>query len=502
MAGQPLNASPSMLIGAPTAPTERTAENYVLAAIVVLLVAVVFAALGEGCRHWFILPAILCGILMGADLIAWLRGQIDPFDPKALAAALVFHTTFVAPLLHMGTASHEPEWTLQVQDWGPWYGYVCGLTALGILLYKFSMQRMMKSIRPVTRYWSVDTSRFTNGLAWAIGVSGIASAYVFFALGGLAKGKDVEGEAAFQLSWILMLADPLPLLVSMGIVRILSDWNRRRPMVVVATFLLLLLIGQFVLLGFRGSRSAIIYVVYQVAVMVHYRVRRFTMPVLITGIVLIFLVGYYYRFFKAHGYGGLRALESAEQRKSLQERGHISILGTLLGDLSRAEVQAWLFYRWAEHGERYQLRHGQTYVASALMIIPRGIWYNKPRGKAVAGTDLQYGEGTWASGAEVSSRVYGLTGEAILNFGFTGVPFAWLVYGVIMGYYRKKLLTFLPLDGRYFIVPMLSLAIPEMTFGDSDNVVFFLLKSGVLPIAVVAYSCVRVPIPGRQARAA
>jgi len=75
-------------------------SNYLLAAA--LIAAITFAIILSGPKtmiHWFILPAMACGLLTGADLVRWLRGEIDPFDPKGLVGLILFHGWFLAPLL-------------------------------------------------------------------------------------------------------------------------------------------------------------------------------------------------------------------------------------------------------------------------------------------------------------------------------------------------------------------------------------------------------------------
>jgi len=130
-----------------------------------------------------------------------------------------------------------------------------------------------------------------------------------------------------------------------------------------------------------------------------------------------------------------------------------------------------------------------------LTVIPRAVWPDKPsglHGKVGAGTALQHGEGSYRPGRFESSRVYGLAGEAMLNFGQAGAVGAFLLYGIMLGWYRKKMLTLHPDDARVYLVPLLTLVAITATFGDSDNTMYLFLKDGVLLTIVVWLSSIRL----------
>jgi len=281
----------------------------------------------------------------------------------------------------------------------------------------------------------------------------------------------------------------------MGVVKILSDSHRKRSAATVGIVLAVLLVGQFLLLGLRGSRSAVIWVVFLTAALCHYRLRRIPVTWVLIGVLVLGVGGYYYMFFKRFGTTGFEAIRNTQFRESLAARSGITPVGVLLGDLSRAEMQAFLLYRLVEGHDYYQLRLGKTYVFSLLTVIPRAVWPDKPsglHGKVGAGTALQHGEGSFRLERFESSRVYGLAGEAMLNFGQVGAVGAYLLYGIILGWYRKKILTLHPEDARIYLVPLLTLVAITATFGDSDNTIFLFLKDGALLTAIVWLSSARL----------
>lgn len=497
VARQPISADYARaVLAARAAPRGSMVENYATAAVVTFLMILGFAILAPGCRHWFVMPLWICGILAGADIVAWIRGQLDNFDPRAMIGILAYHGCAVSPLLHMfhGNDAFTPYFNSQIEDWGYWFGVMSGFNALGLVIFHLVQARTYRATRPLRTTWQVDDSRFLNVLLWAIAVSAVATAFIILRFGGLKRDSDflqTGGDALVHTSWVLMLGDPLGLLIAMGVVRALSDPRRRKSIATIAIVLVALAVAQFLILGLRGSRSALLYVLFMVAGMCHYRLGKIKVRWVLLGGVLMLAFVYYYAFFKRMGAQGFQALQSTEARLALEARTGITFTGILLGDLSRAEMQTFMLHRLYNHSDRYRLRYGQTYWRSALTVIPRAIWPDKPPGKEEAGTNLQYGEGTFRLNVSKSTRVYGLAGEAMLNFGTFGIPMMFAVYGWLVGWYRRKLSSLRADDARLFIVPMFSLALILTFFADSDNLIFGLLKNGTLPTLVVVLGSVR-----------
>jgi hypothetical protein len=468
-------------------------ENYAVATVLCLLIATIFIAMGPGARHWFVLPTTLAGILALSDVVGWVRRQYDTFDPKALVGAVLFHTAFMAPFLHMGLEAHDPQFE-SIGDWGRWFGILGTFQILAICCYKISQLYFFRQTRPTRAVWAVNPGRFGSVIVWAIAISGLFAAIVLVRFGGLSKeGEGVSVDIANQLSWIMMLSDPFPILMMMGIITYLARTRRSRSRTFVLTLLAAFLIGQFLILGLRGSRSAMIFALVLVTIMAHYRLRRLSPGLVLLGFLAIGVGGYFYKFYKEAGSAGAKAaLSGGEGHARLSRQTRVTPVGVLLGDLARANVQAFALFRYMEFGDRYKLRYGETYLMAAAVVIPRAVWKNKPITRSEALTDLFYGEGTYRGGTIRSSRILGLLGESILNFGLLGIPIMFLVYGAVVGWYRKKILTFDPADGRFFIVPMFTLALMLVPFGDSDNIAFGFLKNGALPIGVVLLSTTRM----------
>jgi hypothetical protein len=166
----------------------------------------------------------------------------------------------------------------------------------------------------------------------------------------------------------------------------------------------------------------------------------------------------------------------------------------LLGDMARADVQTFALYRLIEYPNEYELRWGWLYANAFIGFIPRAVWPTKPlRVKNVAGIELEEGTGSADPEFYYSVKIYGLPGEAMLSFGLWGVPPMFLLYGLLLGWYRGRLAAWDPRDARFLLVPWLTYVSMSAWIGDSDNLVFSALVTGALPFAVVYNGSKRVP---------
>lgn len=116
----------------------------------------------------------------------------------------------------------------------------------------------------------------------------------------------------------------------------------------------------------------------------------------------------------------------------------------LIGDLGRADVQAAQFYVATTKPWHYRYRFGSTYPASVVPLIPRKLWPGKPddSGKVIAGTEMIYGPDAYRSKRTTLSslratNIYGLAGEAMLNFGVAGIIPVFGIWGYIVGRIRS-----------------------------------------------------------------
>jgi hypothetical protein len=206
------------------------------------------------------------------------------------------------------------------------------------------------------------------------------------------------------------------------------------------------------------------------------------------GLVGTLLFMYLYGFFKDAGLDAFRAIESASARAELEGRTQRKFDTLILGDLGRSDVQAFVLSRLMESGRDYQYALGRTYLGTLAILIPSSVWPDRPPTKVQEGTEVQYGNGTYVPYGRnrlVSLRVYGLAGETMLNFGPAAIPIAFVVFGCLVEWIRRRTQAWSSRDSRQLLMPFLVNLCFLVLIADSDNILFFVIKSGLAPFALI-----------------
>jgi hypothetical protein len=431
--------------------------------------------------HWFLIPLMACGVLSGIDVVRCIRGRLDLFDPKAVIGLLAFYGCFVTPILHVvwdrfGVNNDLLLWG----DWRPWLGAMAALNVASLLLYRVAHNYVFNWTARSTVSWKIDKDRFHFFffLAFACSVGGV---YAFFSLlngiPGMVKSFEENLQAYTGKGWLLVFAWPLSVLCFIILVYMWTErpYQRRRPVSIGIFLVCAFGIGQFILMGWYGSRSATIWAMFWMAGIIHYRVDRLSRKMIAAGLVFLIAFMYFYGFYKEQGRTGFGVIEAPATW--LQPQGYqrdIKLL--LLNDLARADVNAYMLYNMIKFPEDYDYRWGLTYLGAPMFLVPRNVWPNRPNYKIDAGTEATLGK----SCSYESTRVYGLTGEALLNFGPWGTLPLYAVYGAALGWYRRKLTSWGVSDARMFLAPLITILFVIAFVADSDNVLFFFVESGSL----------------------
>jgi len=162
--------------------------------------------------------------------------------------------------------------------------------------------------------------------------------------------------------------------------------------------------------------------------------------------------------------------------------------GLVLGDLGRADVQAFLLYRLSRPDRDYAYAWGRTYLGTAALLIPRRIWPERPPTKVLEGTEAQTGVGSYDEETWVSSKVYGLAGETMLNFGPLAVMVAYLVFGAVVGRLQGFHSRLRPGDARRLAYPFILNVCFTVLLNDSDVLLFMFVKDGLVPLSVLWFA--------------
>lgn len=472
----------------------RARGDYAIAAVCVGALALLSICWQSSLAHWFLIPVMACGILSGVDVVRWLRGRLDLFDPKTIIACLAFYGLFVAPILHVAWDRFGAGFDLLLHgDWRPWLGSMAALNAVGLIAYRIAHNWVFAGTRPSPTRWQIDGKRFYPVFAAGLLISAAGVTAYLWQLGGIPGELEAyeENQAAFAgKGWLVMLAWPLAILSFIVLVFTWTEYQKkiRHGLTTGLVLLSIVGIGHFVLMGWHGSRSATIWALFWMAGIVHYYFRKLSPSVMAPGVILIIAFMYFYGFYKERGRAGFEVLNSPSTW--LEPRGYQRDLkGLLLGDLARADTTAFILHNLVKDPGDYNYRWGLTYAGALAILIPRNIWPDRPDFKTDAGTEAQLGKST----PSLSLRVYGLAGEALLNFGPAGVAPMFAIYGGLLGWYRRKFLSWDSSDARMFLAPFWAVLFASAFFGDSDNLVFAAVTHGAIVATAIFAASKRFP---------
>jgi len=484
---------------------EATSNSRLLASVVCVAILGSLLATSSALLHWFVIPVTLCGILTAEDATDWLRARVDLFDPAGLIGLLGVYFFFLTPLLLVSLGQGLDVQYGAPSDWRPWLGRMAILNCLGLILYRFVLNLNHAERPPSREIWKLDRVKWMVAVATALVVSATLQLWVYRYFGGLGHYLEAvndpqgRGEAFEGFGSVFLLSESFPLIAAMGFATYAARSRYARTWPALALALSVFLLLELFFGGLRGSRSTTVWALFWIVGLIHLRVRPIPRKVLFAGLIGVFLpFMYVYGFYKARGLDGVAiALSGTEARARLAESSGRTWQGVLLGDLGRSDVQALVLERIVEARGDHEYAWGRTYAAAAALLVPRTVFPQRPDGKVKEGTELIFGRGAYVPSVLASSKVYGLAGEAMLNFGPVAVPFVFLPLALLVRAVRRRLTRWRH-DARGMMLPMLVGLCLVMLVSDSDNVVFYLVKTGGLPVLMVLVSKRRVIRWSRQ----
>lgn len=461
------------------------------------MIAGFFAISSDEFSHWFLIPVMFCGILIGEDAVQWFRGGLTVFDPIGVIGLLGFHFFFLAPLLHV----YWGYWLPRVDapaDWRDWIGGMAILNCLGLLVYRFSRSTLplMYGLRASNHtIWRLHKLRFAALTFLTLLLSGLAQASVYARFGGIAGYVEavLKTPEVFQnTGWVFVFSESFPLVAMLGFTVYARAKRWRLNGISVVVVLTAFLLTQLLFGGLRGSRSNTVWALFWAVGLIHFWIRPVSRQLIYSGLVFLFAFLYAYGFYKEYGLKGLSAaVEDSDQRIALQKKRGRDMKGIVLGDFGRTDVQAYILYKVSRPNSDYEYAWGRTYIGALALLIPRAILPDRPRTSVQEGTEVLNWQGAYLPGKFESSKVYGLAGEAMMNFGPLAVPFLFTFLGLVVGGVSWLMSRLSPIDSRLLLLPFLvNLCFPVLA-GDSDNIVWFIFKQGLLPILLVFASSKR-----------
>ena len=455
--------------------------DYVRASVVVAIVTASLASLNHAVLHWFLFPVMVCGVLAGVDMVRCARERLDLFDPRAIIACLAFYGFFVTPILHVVWGQYGVNNDLFLWgDWRIWLAALATLNAAGLLGYRAAHNIAFRKTKPSKKCWKIQTARFypLSFLALVASCAGVASFFwLFDGISGLVDTFERNPQAFSGKGWLLVFAWPLAMLSCLVLIVIGTDQRKtlQHPLILGIALLSVLGTGHFILMGWYGSRSATVWALFWMLGVTHYKLHRFSRKTMMLGAISLISFMYFYGFYKERGRTGLEVVRAPTMW--LEPAGYTRDLKyLLLGDLARADSNALILRNLVKDPSDYDYRWGLTYAGAFALLIPRNIWPNRPEIRPDAGSEALMGK----TAPYQSTRLYGLSGEALLNFGPAGIPLMLAVYGAVLGWYRRKLGSWRSQDARMLLAPFFTLMLVGAFVYDSDVLVYFAVTEGFL----------------------
>jgi hypothetical protein len=343
----------------------------------------------------------------------------------------------------------------------------------------------------------VSRAKFAVVLILLLGLTLALQLWVYSVYGGISGYVDVasEGWHSFDnMGALFVVSESFPMLALIGFAVFASDSRRARSVFVIAIVMLVFLALRIFFGGLRGSRSTIVWSMFWATGVVHLWLRPIPRRMLLAGVALLIVFMYFYGLYKGSGRGAFDIVQGRAVITELEAKTRRPIEMTLLGDLGRSDVQAFLLYRSVTSSDA-RFAWGRTYLGSAALLVPRVVWPDRPPHKIEIGTDFQFGPGSYALGSLESLRVYGLGGEAMMNFGPLAVPLSFVVLGLLVRWLRRFAIRLHPKDTRVLVLPLLVNLCVTVVVGDLDNILFFLVQNMAMPMALIMMTRRRVPMP-------
>ncbi|MHC4790744.1 MAG: hypothetical protein ACYS8Y_04800 [Planctomycetota bacterium] len=475
--------------------------DVMISAIVCLLFIMFLVFFNPILLHWSLIPIFACGVIIGTDAVGWFRSRWDIFDPKGIIGVLGLHFFFIAPMLYI-VWELNVAYVINPPDWRPWYGLMACLNIVGLVCYNLLQRWAFNKNGPYRiSHWEMVPGRAVVVAPLAFLVALIGQTIYFTVFGGWAgimAGREFGMEIGRRgIGPFMILGHSLPPLLLIALTVFHTRTSPPKKVTLFTVFLLLLafLVVQFYVAGFIGSRSVIMWGLFWAVGIIHFFWHRLSIKWVLIGMIPFLLFMHIYGFYKSLGRQAFGLFTGEMSMETLKAESGRTFRSMLLGALSRADIQPAITYTLVAKTRDYDYRYGKTYLFSSIAYVPYWMLPPKPYiwSKEAAGTEVQRGKGSYDRylPGKRSTRVYGLAGEAMLNFGPIAIPFAFAVWGYLVGCFRRKLLSRHSTDAFFLLVPIFINLAFIILVGDSDNLAYFLIDKIMIPFLVVRMMCTK-----------
>jgi hypothetical protein len=434
--------------------------------------------------HWFLVPVFVSGVLIGVEFFAWVRNRLDLFDPAGLVAGYGYYFFFVAPLLTVLLDYHTPELSV-APNWLDWLGGMAAVNCAGLVVYLGTKNFLGRATNLPRRVWCIQHGRFVHLIALVLPITAFVQLLIFSRFGGIwgfMQAFSTDSKAFEGMGWQFLIAEACPSLFAVFVLVYRRNALRKAPWTPIVLLAFGFFLAKLIFGGLHGSRSNTVWMMFWLCGAFHVWIKP--VPRHLVALGLAFLVGfmYAYGFYKAQGVDAFGTLQHSEEMQTTANRTGRTLDSTLLGDFARSEIQAYLLYRLVDVRD-YNYALGRTYMNAFMVVLPKTLRPSWMPSKVEKGTEALYGRGTYSEDYLRASQVYGLSGEAMLNFSPLSIPPAFAIMAVAVVRTRSLLFAHKN-DARRLLFPFYVNTCILVLNSDLDNIIVFFLTTA-LPVLVL-----------------
>lgn len=439
---------------------------------------------------WYLLPVSVCGALSTYQIIY----IFSVTNEHGLRLPLVFYFyctlwfgCYFAPLLHFALNF----WLIFNNSlilpnrWEPYVLIIATLNAIGLVIFIYAYKYFYSVSKVHNKVYLLLKAGKLNYVYLLCFISFACQIIVYAKLGGISgfistyetRSED-QGFAGFGLLFIISEFFPIALIFLFYIKALYNPVLRKGKSIMI--FLLVLFVACMLFGGLRGSRSNTILTMLHACMVIHYFIRKFQVKEMVIGVVMLISFMYVYKFYKQGGSEAVSQYTEGTLDVS-EDKYNFNVFEMLLTDFARGDIQPYMVYRY--QNSNYKPKMGATYIGGLLHYIP-GVDKDALTTKKTAATELLYDYDGKAMGF-YTTRIFGLLGEYILNFGYYTAFLIFLPLAFFMARLDKWVYSLTATDVRNFIVPLWILFIVFLFSADLDNVIFFYMKRMLLVIVML-----------------
>ncbi len=435
---------------------------------------------------WFILPVTISFYVCLYHVLEYIKRD-DIFSVKGVVWCLFLYFFSVSPILHYINDYYYHGFAIKLYTWDLYFSIWSWLNLVGLLIYAkvISYTSNRKGSYHSIPYNSIDDLKLERvlyiGCIFLV-LSSVMQYYVYAKFGGISGyilAKEIDGVDAFKgMGLMVLVSESFPIIFATIIVVLFRKKGVKSNHIIYCSIFIFLIV-KIIFGGLAGSRSNIIWGLFWFAGMIHIFVKPFSKKQLTLALIFLMAFMAIYGVYKKHRSSFSEAITSSGISDNNYYNSTNPFVAILLTDFSRADIQSYEIFSQSV-GAYSNLRLGETYLNSINRIIPIGRDYFSFDSKTQAGTEIIF-----HSEGDYSTRLYGLVGEFMLNFPYHLYPIVFFPFALLVIYidnFRKRKKDD---DTTLLIYPFFVNLCIILLIADSDNVLYFILKNGFIPIIFI-----------------